>query len=165
MSAALEGDSDNGRLAWMPAHCSKRSFVGKYLSDGSAMTDIDRRGSDCVDRLAKDAAKLDKLTQSQMYSISQVYDEVYAVALWLGQIGALANHYPLPHTRSNNKVLYVRDSEGLAATQYRRRVAASKKRKAVTQADPPGFLSQCDRWLQLLQRIRDKEAASISEGA
>jgi hypothetical protein len=78
LNAAL--DDDPGRVVWMPAHCSKSAVGHKQLGNGEALTALDLAGNAFVDRLAKEAARADRLPQEQRDTVRKLDEIVTNVA-------------------------------------------------------------------------------------
>ena len=152
VAAAFEGDAS--RLAWMPSHCSSHQVGKKKLSDGSFMTESDRRGNAFVDTLAKQAATWDRVPKAKLLYITQQSERLTAIAKWIGQCGVIANHFKKPAGLLGETPGFIRDSEGIQGhTNKPRKV---EKRKRVVDDIPcsrPGDLSLCPRWAALRQRI------------
>ena len=145
----------------MPAHCSAEHVGKKSLSNGQLLSPIDLEGNAAVDRYAKAVAKGDAAPQWQLDAVRGATDRLLAVATWIGQIGAYANHFPLPQELQTSTSRFIRDSEGVRRAQTKKHTPA--KRKAEAQLTPPkvpGDLSACPRWAALPQRILARSLAA-----
>ena len=80
----------------MPAHCTSETVGNKRLGDGSRMTQVDRRGNDVVDGLAKSAAREDRLPLVQRMCVQALWDRVIAIGTWIGQVTVIAGEFPDP---------------------------------------------------------------------
>ena len=82
------------------------------------------------------------------------------IATWIGQITALANHFPLLEHLRTEKSKFIRDSEGLKIQGRLRKRTAEAAKCPTTEAKRPkiGDLSSCPRWEAVHQRILAKQA-------
>ena len=127
LAASLEDQV--GNVVWMPAHTSHEAVGNKRLGDGSYLSEVDRRLNDIVDRLAKLAAKADRLPLAQRRLVQALWDRVTAIAIWIGQATVLANEFPDPdHPQSGGKMTLIRDNEGKPARRSRMGVGTKRKR-------------------------------------
>ena len=120
LAAALEDNAE--RVVWMPAHCTESHIGLKRLSNGEFLTAIDHKANGLVDKLAKEAARADRLSEQQRKIVSDLSDKVSAIAKWLGQVTHLANSMPDPAWDGSGMQKKLRDSEGV-----RRRVASQRR--------------------------------------
>ena len=154
-------DGRRQALPWMPAHCTPQQVGEKVLSDGSFMTESDRRGNAFVDRLAKQAATWDRIPRAKILFITQQSARVIAIATWIGQVGVIAKHFRKPGCPPDGKQVFIRDSEG--GQSYIKKLRKPGKRKRDDNDIPcsrPGDLSLCPRWAALRQCILDKSGVS-----
>ena len=94
VASALEGDYD--RVAWMPAHCSAEAAGQKMLSDGAVLQVADINSNAFVNNMAKSAARAQRPPKWQFDLVQCEAQRLVEAATWLGQITALANHFPNP---------------------------------------------------------------------
>ena len=100
------------RVVWMPAQCTATQVGSKRLGDGSMMTHRDRIMNEQVDELAKSAARADSLPKAQRERVRKLWNQVTAIAVWIGQATALASHFPDPNSPPGGRQTHLRDSEG-----------------------------------------------------
>ena len=118
-----------------------------------------RVGNAEADRLCVEAATEDKLPAATLKWIVRESDKVTLIAMWIGRCTAEANHFRDPRGDPNAKAIYIRDSEGLAATRLQK-YQSQRKRKVPAAPSQPGDLSQCPRWQRIRQRILDRAQPS-----
>ena len=129
ISSALADDPE--RVAWMPAHSTATSFIGKRLSNGQPVRAHDVTGNDLVDGLAKKIARRDAMPRCQVRLVRQRATRLREAAIWIGRATAYANHCPLDALVSVDPIgkrRFVRDSDGIQSRRARvrkRKVAAS----------------------------------------
>ena len=158
--SAFEGRTDCA--AWMPAHCNEKAAGQKYLSNGSPLTILDVSSNGMVDTFAKRVARREAPTQHELWSVRAAARRLTEAARWLGQITALANHFPVNAVDSRGRAVtrHIRDSEGFKKVSQ----PAKKKEKPPTEDTPlartPGDLSECPRWAALRQRLLARTSAS-----
>ncbi len=143
----------------MPAHCTVAHDGIKVLSDGQPLTQLHRRGNDAVDELAKAAARQDAPPSWQLRAVARATDRLTAIATWIGQSAALANHFPLPEQLSKEGCSHIRDAEGTKRRASRPRSASAAAVSPALPLLPPGprALLECPRWVALRERVRCKE--------
>jgi len=102
LSAALDAGSE--KVEWMPAHCTEKDIGVKLIGDGSLLTAHHIAGNDSVDVNAKSVARRDRPSRKDMELVRTTASHVQEIALWLGMVTVLANHFPLPATSCDDSV-------------------------------------------------------------
>jgi hypothetical protein len=152
-------EDDASRVVWMPAHCAAEHEGLKSLSNGQLLSRRHRTGNAAVDGFAKEIAKEDAPPQWQMKAVADATDRLTAIARWIGQSGAYANHFPLPDHLRTETSKYIRDSEGFRRAKKPR----PSKRKAEGQLGPPaqpGDYSACPWFIAMRERILARSAVA-----
>ena len=155
LSAAL--DDDPQRVVWMPAHCIQDAIGTKRLGNGELLSELDVKGNAFVDKLAKEAARFDRLPRAQLAGVRKLGEKLTAVAMWIGQATQLANAFPDPNGTGAGKQQLLRDSEALQGKRPRQ-----QRQVGVVQLEHPAGISGLttnERWEALHQRICAKEQA------
>ena len=84
MCAALD-DTDVAAVVWMPAHTKKEDVGRVYLGDGSKLTDLDRKGNEEADRLAKLAVEAHRVPKQVRDKIKELDLVVERAARWVAR--------------------------------------------------------------------------------
>jgi hypothetical protein len=136
VASAIEGASD--RVVWMPAHCSAEALGHKVMSDGSALQAVDVSSNALVDAMAKSVARAQRPPKWQFDLIQREAKRLAEAATWLGQITALANHFPNPTWAEGmpRAGKFLRDSQGERASM---RPAGCKPKLAPPALAPPAL--------------------------
>ena len=138
----------------------------KKLGNGALLTALDLAGNDLVDRLAKEAARADRLPRARCEEVRRLGEVLTAVATWIGQATELANQFPDPHWAGVGKRQCFRDSEGVSrrpaeiSSQRRKRQQQVQQKAASGQsarASAVGSMAGHEKWEGIKQRVRDKE--------
>ena len=156
-------DGRCNHLLWMPVHCSNSQFSNRRLSDGSALTSLDVAANDYADSKAKAEAKALKPPRAQMQRVPAFGARLSEAATWLGQVTALANHFPLPRTAEDARQRFVRDSGGKAVAPSRR--VPKRQQSPASDSRATGDLSGSVRWEALRRRVLSKTASASSASA
>ena len=157
LNAAL--DDDPSRVVWMPAHCSQAAVGVKQLGNGEKLSAIDVAGNALVDRLAKEAARADRLSRAQLSTVRGITEKLTAVATWIGQATVLANHFPGPRGSATVKSVWLRDAQGSSLGRCVKQMQLGRKRTQVhsqPSASSAGLAEEA-RWEALRRRIQRKE--------
>jgi hypothetical protein len=167
--APLSASLDDGpeRVVWMPAHCSQQAVGNKQLGNGDWLTSYDVEGNAFVDKLAKEAARADRLPRLQRKAVHELGELVAAIVTWIGQVTRLANCLPDPAWSGVGKQRRLRDSEAVRGRSTLAHSPASSRQcrqqgsASSSQQPAPSTvlydLSGHPRWAALRQRIREKE--------
>ena len=85
-------------------------------------------------------------------------ERLTAIATWIGQASALANHFPVPREQGQGGIIYLRDSQG---SEGRRRSMHIVQGSGASPAAVPvlGQLPLCPRWEAVRKRIAEKQQA------
>ena len=103
----------------MPAHCIQDAIGTKRLGNGELLSELDVKGNAFVDKLAKEAARFDRLPRAQLAGVRKLNEKLTAVAMWIGQATQLANAFPDPNGTGAGKQQLLRDSEALQGKRPR----------------------------------------------
>ena len=157
-------DDSLHEVVWMPAHCSLDSVGVRRTSNGELLTSLDIKGNELVDRLAKEAARADRLPRNVVKEVRRLGDRVTAVATWIEQITALANHFPDPGWDGTGTRQYYRDSEGAARrSSVKAKLRQSRRQQPLqrgeTAACLPDRMTGHPRWEAIKRRVRAKDSA------
>ena len=166
LNAAL--DDDPQRVVWMPAHCSHDAVGKKRLGDGTLLSELDIAGNAFVDKLAKEAARADRLPPAQLDSVRKLGEKLTAVATWIGQVTQLANNFPDPRWPGAGRKQFLRDSEALGTR--RKCKTTLRHSRGQHQQDPAGAaqlghavsiegFAGHQQWEALRQRVCARELA------
>jgi len=146
----------------------------KKLGNGDLLTASDHAGNALVDKLAKEAARADRLPRLRRDEIRKLGEVLTSVATWIGQATLLANHFPDPRQDGSGEQRYLRDSEGLASSTAARArkqpeqrggvsVCCSKRSEEHPEPAPhSGCTTTDEQWEALRLRVCAKEQARHS---
>ena len=98
----------------------------------------------------------------QLQAVSKATDRLLAVAKWIGQIGAVANRFPLPEHLCTEKCRYARDAESIKQPSRKTQCGAKLGRQ---QARSASRLYKTPRLAALRDRISSKAQASAIQEA
>ena len=85
-------DASQNSVVWMPAHTTEASVGVKKLSDGTALTAIDRKTNDRVDEQAKIATRAVR-APAELRQDCDVYSQnIEDAGIWLGMVTWLAGN-------------------------------------------------------------------------
>jgi hypothetical protein len=96
IQAAWDG-SDAVNLAWMPSHTASADIGVATLSNGEALTELDRDANAIADDLAKTAASLHRVHEATRAAIDEEAERVHNYARFIGAITFAANHTETSH--------------------------------------------------------------------
>ncbi len=85
VAISLDEADDKDVIVWMPAHTTMSDVGVKVLSTGAPLRQLDRKANAEADRLAKLAAKGDRVARQLRKRIIDADERLTAVAKWLGQ--------------------------------------------------------------------------------
>jgi hypothetical protein len=129
MFAALD-DTEADAIVWMPAH-TKETDVGRLcLGDGSYLTDLDRKGNDEADRLAKLAVEAHRVPKAVRDSIKERNGLVEKTARWVARATYAAGHQTVKPSRDTD----ASRPAALAAARLKMRSAGAKRSGCVKEA-------------------------------
>jgi hypothetical protein len=84
-----------------------------------------------------------------------------AIGTWIGQVTALANHFPLPPHLRSERCKFMRDSEGIKPRcRVRKRCAESSESSVEAKRPKLGDLSACAWWVAMRERIAARSVAA-----
>ncbi len=102
-------------FVWMPSHKGKSSVGRVRLSDGSFLTERDRRTNDIADHHAKVVANRERVSEGVRERIDAQKALSEAVARWVGMATHLSSHQPSPVPRDTTASL--RRTRGIRAAR------------------------------------------------
>ena len=127
-------DVEQGAVVWMPAHTAKQCVGIKKLSDGSLLTDQDRRANDRADEQAKLATSETRAPPEIRQDFDDYRQNILDACAWLGLVTWLAGNLPGPVKRDSG-------ASAFKALQHRGRQGALKldrKRQPVVRLPSDG---------------------------
>ena len=85
-------DASQNSVVWMPAHTTEASVGVKKLSDGSALTAIDRKTNDRADEQAKLATQAVRAPAGIRQDYDDYFQNIECAGIWLGLVTWLAGN-------------------------------------------------------------------------
>ena len=142
IAAATDGDPAamvrSGRLLWMPAHTTDRSYRGRTKSDGSAVTPTDWRANRFADVVARRCASSNAVTSGVTNVLDDAAEALLHEAATLAACTRAANNHKVHVVTTAGAITMTtkRDSGGLVPPAHVRAAARARK-LAATPALPP----------------------------
>ena len=157
--ANLEGTGAEA-VAWMPAHTAAHQVGRARLSNGEALTLVDRHQNALADAMAKEAAAGDTVPLVLRKVLVEHAGRVGQVAEWVGRATLEANQHVQWQLQGDKLVQRkLRDADAKPA---RRAAATTDKPKPPPAPQPLALrgLPGCAKWADLLQRVKAKRASN-----
>eukprot|EP00969_Alexandrium_andersonii_P263770 11658964-Alexandrium_andersonii.AAC.1 len=129
-------DTPAANLAWMPAHTAERHVGVCRLSNGQLLTHADRQHNDEADRLAKQAAELDRVPLELRKVLLAHAGRVLDVAAWIGRATLAANNHEVWQVCDGGRAkVRMRDAE--ARPEARPRAQARRRSTPAAGSEAP----------------------------
>ena len=155
MSASDDGQSPINILR-MPAHTAEHEVGVRCKSDGTKLSQSDRKANAKADLLAKEAAGVNRVPKWIRDRIFNDAGQVSEMAVWIARVTQFANHFPLEDR-------YIRDSSADSSLR-KRRVSTKRKCQFFNEVDSAtASINQVERVIKCprLAAVRERLLARL----